>query len=58
MFVNDTQFEMVCICFRVTQIYDAGACVYFYFAYNYGDQAHPVEVYEEIEVIYSTRIFM
>ncbi|XP_046403429.1 alkyldihydroxyacetonephosphate synthase [Ischnura elegans] len=36
---------------RVTQTYDAGACVYFYFAFNYSDIVgkDPVEVYEEIE---------
>ncbi|XP_071442317.1 alkylglycerone-phosphate synthase [Hetaerina americana] len=36
---------------RVTQTYDAGACVYFYFAFNYSELAgkDPVEVYEEIE---------
>lgn len=36
---------------RVTQTYDAGACVYFYFAYNYINQKHPVEVYEDIEAL-------
>lgn len=37
---------------RVTQIYDAGVCVYFYFAYSYRDLKgglDPVDVYEEIE---------
>lgn len=41
---------------RVTQTYDAGACVYFYFAFNYqngfGPEAtekSPVTVYEAIE---------
>lgn len=34
---------------RVTQTYDAGACVYFYFSYKYVDQADPVHTYEEIE---------
>ncbi|KAL7633500.1 UNVERIFIED_CONTAM: hypothetical protein RMT77_016033 [Armadillidium vulgare] len=34
---------------RVTQTYDAGACVYFYFAFNYREIKDPVHVYEEIE---------
>ncbi|XP_002399350.3 alkyldihydroxyacetonephosphate synthase, peroxisomal [Ixodes scapularis] len=34
---------------RVTQTYDAGACVYFYFAFNYTGVQDPVHVYEEIE---------
>ena len=36
--------------FRVTQTYDAGACVYFYFGYNYRGIANPVRLYEDIEV--------
>jgi len=37
---------------RVTQTYDAGACVYFYFAFNYQDcinGADPTHVYDYIE---------
>lgn len=34
---------------RVTQSYDSGACVYFYFAFNYSGVADPVHTYEEIE---------
>ncbi|XP_023221447.1 alkyldihydroxyacetonephosphate synthase, peroxisomal-like [Centruroides sculpturatus] len=34
---------------RVTQTYDAGACIYFYFAFNYRGISDPVHVYEEIE---------
>ncbi|XP_072021273.1 alkyldihydroxyacetonephosphate synthase, peroxisomal-like [Amphiura filiformis] len=34
---------------RVTQTYDAGACIYFYFAFVYRGLAKPVEVYEQIE---------
>ncbi|CAD5122458.1 DgyrCDS10881 [Dimorphilus gyrociliatus] len=34
---------------RVTQTYDAGACVYFYFAFNYIGTANPVHMYENIE---------
>ncbi|XP_014674540.1 PREDICTED: alkyldihydroxyacetonephosphate synthase, peroxisomal-like [Priapulus caudatus] len=34
---------------RVTQLYDAGACVYFYFAFCIRGLANPVSVYEEIE---------
>ncbi|XP_037815490.1 alkyldihydroxyacetonephosphate synthase [Lucilia sericata] len=34
---------------RVTQTYDAGACVYFYFAFNYKGFSNPVELFEHIE---------
>ncbi|XP_013414123.1 alkyldihydroxyacetonephosphate synthase, peroxisomal [Lingula anatina] len=34
---------------RVTQTYDTGACVYFYFAYNYRGLSNPVQTYEDIE---------
>lgn len=34
---------------RVTQTYDAGACVYFYFGFRYNTQEDPVHTYEEIE---------
>lgn len=36
--------------YRVTQTYDAGACVYFYFAFNYRGLSDPVHVYEQVEV--------
>ena len=36
---------------RVTQTYDAGACVYFYFGFNYRGISNPVQVYEAIEVM-------
>ena len=41
------------LCFffiRVTQTYDAGACVYFYFGFNYRGVSNPVQMYEDIEV--------
>lgn len=34
---------------RVTQTYDAGACVYFYFGFNYQGIANPLQVYDAIE---------
>ncbi|XP_025831600.1 alkyldihydroxyacetonephosphate synthase-like [Agrilus planipennis] len=34
---------------RVTQTYDAGSVVYFYFAFNYKNLKNPVEVFEDIE---------
>lgn len=43
--------------FRVTQTYDAGACVYFYFAFNYRGLADPVHVYEQVEVPHSVRLY-
>jgi len=42
------QFSPYATC-RVTQTYDAGACVYFYFGFNYRGIANPVHLYEEIE---------
>nr|XP_023657471.1 alkyldihydroxyacetonephosphate synthase, peroxisomal-like isoform X2 [Paramormyrops kingsleyae] len=42
------QFPPMSTC-RVTQTYDAGACVYFYFAFNYRGLADPVHVYEQVE---------
>ncbi|XP_041371951.1 alkyldihydroxyacetonephosphate synthase, peroxisomal-like [Gigantopelta aegis] len=42
------QFPPYVTC-RVTQTYDAGACVYFYFAFNYRGLSNPVEIYESIE---------
>uniref|UniRef100_A0A8C9V3U7 Alkylglycerone-phosphate synthase n=1 Tax=Scleropages formosus TaxID=113540 RepID=A0A8C9V3U7_SCLFO len=42
------QFSPLCTC-RVTQTYDAGACVYFYFAFNYRGLADPIHVYEQVE---------
>ena len=37
----------------MTQVYDAGACIYFYFGFNYGDMSplKAVEAYEELETI-------
>src|SRR4051812_31148232 len=34
---------------RITQLYDSGACVYFYFGLNYRGLADPLHVYESIE---------
>ncbi|KAJ8255381.1 hypothetical protein GJAV_G00204250 [Gymnothorax javanicus] len=42
------QFPPLSTC-RVTQTYDAGACVYFYFAFNYRGLADPLRVYEDVE---------
>ena len=35
---------------RVTQTYDAGACVYFYLAMNYEGVSDPIGVFSKIEV--------
>ncbi|KAI5621104.1 alkyldihydroxyacetonephosphate synthase, peroxisomal, partial [Silurus asotus] len=42
------QFPPLSTC-RVTQTYDAGACVYFYFAFNYRGLSEPIHVYEQVE---------
>ncbi|KAK7810527.1 hypothetical protein U0070_006914, partial [Myodes glareolus] len=34
---------------RVTQTYDAGACIYFYFAFNYRGISDPLTVFEQTE---------
>lgn len=34
---------------RVTQTYDAGACVYFYFGFRNKTSNNPVPIYEDIE---------
>lgn len=34
---------------RVTQTYDAGCVIYFYFGFNYLNKNNPVELYEHIE---------
>ncbi|XP_071505794.1 alkyldihydroxyacetonephosphate synthase, peroxisomal-like [Diadema antillarum] len=34
---------------RVTQTYDAGACIYFYFAYMYKGLPNPLDIYEHVE---------
>ena len=36
--------------FRVTQVYDTGACVYFYFGFRSVGLEDPVKIYESIEV--------
>uniref|UniRef100_UPI00358FB4E7 alkyldihydroxyacetonephosphate synthase, peroxisomal isoform X2 n=1 Tax=Myxine glutinosa TaxID=7769 RepID=UPI00358FB4E7 len=46
---HGVQFPPLATC-RVTQTYDAGACVYFYFAFNYRGLSDPVHVYEQIEI--------
>jgi len=35
---------------RVTQVYDAGACIYFYFGINYYGVSDPVKLYNDIEM--------
>ncbi|XP_065341844.1 alkyldihydroxyacetonephosphate synthase, peroxisomal-like [Cloeon dipterum] len=37
------------VCCRVTQVYDTGACVYFYFAFNAAGVVDALRVYEQIE---------
>ncbi|KAG8508190.1 Alkyldihydroxyacetonephosphate synthase, peroxisomal, partial [Galemys pyrenaicus] len=44
------QFAPLSTC-RVTQTYDAGACVYFYFAFNYRGISDPLSVFEQTECI-------
>uniref|UniRef100_A0A0N5C879 Alkylglycerone-phosphate synthase n=1 Tax=Strongyloides papillosus TaxID=174720 RepID=A0A0N5C879_STREA len=34
---------------RVTQVYDSGVCIYFYFAFNYKGLKNPLEIYDTIE---------
>ncbi|XP_043230932.1 alkyldihydroxyacetonephosphate synthase, peroxisomal-like [Amphibalanus amphitrite] len=46
---SDRGVSDVFITCRVTQTYDAGAVVYFYFAFCYKNVADPVQVYEDVE---------
>lgn len=53
---NHHLIKPILITCRVTQGYDSGACVYFYFAFNYQNgfgpeatETDPVKVYEAIE---------
>nr|CDJ91270.1 FAD linked oxidase and FAD-linked oxidase domain containing protein [Haemonchus contortus] len=43
------QYPTISSC-RVTQIYDAGVCVYFYFGFNSRGLNDPLEVYDRIEI--------
>ncbi|KAE9419776.1 hypothetical protein Angca_005885, partial [Angiostrongylus cantonensis] len=43
------QYPVLASC-RVTQVYDAGACVYFYFGFNARGLQNGLEVYDKIEV--------
>uniref|UniRef100_A0A158Q859 Alkylglycerone-phosphate synthase n=1 Tax=Elaeophora elaphi TaxID=1147741 RepID=A0A158Q859_9BILA len=36
---------------RVTQVYDSGACVYFYYAFNYTGISNPISLCDQIEKI-------
>lgn len=45
---NGVKYPVLASC-RVTQVYDSGACVYFYFGFNYRGVANPIEVYDKIE---------
>uniref|UniRef100_A0A674C377 Alkylglycerone-phosphate synthase n=1 Tax=Salmo trutta TaxID=8032 RepID=A0A674C377_SALTR len=42
------KFQPLTSC-RVTQTYDSGACIYFYFAFNYRGLADPVHTYQQVE---------
>ena len=46
-FVSSLYIHSFC---RVTQTYDVGACMYFYFGFKYAGLSDPVHVYEQIEV--------
>ncbi|XP_037082759.1 alkyldihydroxyacetonephosphate synthase, peroxisomal-like [Pollicipes pollicipes] len=46
---SDRGVSSVFITCRVTQTYDAGAVVYFYFAFCYKGVADPVRMYEDVE---------
>lgn len=37
------------VSYRVTQVYDVGACVYFYLSFRYDTQSDPIEMYEIIQ---------
>ena len=39
------------MCFRVTQVYQTGACIYVYFGMNYDGLDDPLAVFEALEEI-------
>ena len=41
---------------RVTQTYDAGACVYFYMGFNYAGISDPLGVFDHMEVRFCNTI--
>jgi alkyldihydroxyacetonephosphate synthase len=41
--------ENIFISCRVTQVYETGCCVYFYFGFNYLNRENAIETYEAIE---------
>jgi alkyldihydroxyacetonephosphate synthase len=43
--------KIFAVSFRVTQTYDAGAAVYFYFGFKYTDDQDFIQIHEEIETI-------
>ena len=43
--------DRVFVSFRVTQVYETGACVYLYFGFNYQGVSNPLEIYDEVETI-------
>lgn len=38
------------VCFRVTQVYETGACIYVYFGINYDGVENPLGVFEHVEI--------
>uniref|UniRef100_A0A7N5ZWW6 Alkylglycerone-phosphate synthase n=1 Tax=Anabas testudineus TaxID=64144 RepID=A0A7N5ZWW6_ANATE len=49
MFLEELGISLVKSHTAVTQTYDVGACVYFYFAFNYKGLSDPIHVYDEVE---------
>lgn len=47
--VSEFGIKYFLISHRVTQTYDCGSCVYFYFAFNWEGLSDPVATYGEIE---------
>ncbi|VDN07674.1 unnamed protein product [Thelazia callipaeda] len=45
---NGLTLPLLATC-RVTQIYDSGACVYFYYAFNYRGISDPIQLCDRIE---------
>lgn len=44
--INISHYLLSC---RLTQTYDTGCCIYFYFGFNYGSISDPIHVYEMLE---------
>jgi alkyldihydroxyacetonephosphate synthase len=46
---NKRKIKIFFVSCRVTQSYDAGACIYFYIGFRFDSLIDPIQTYEDIE---------